>query len=238
VSVERAPHVGVEPHERDLVGGLLGASEGLHLHGVDADGLERIRQRLRIDRLVVAQVDLVAALGPLELLEVGVAFLGQQLARLLGLRLAQHGDRADAQHVVELRLAGRVLVLDDVGVLVARIGQDLADLARVDRPGEFDHQLGAAAEVDAPVQHVPAALEDEGVEREHDDGYEHERDRQADPVPLHADELEGRARLDDLEELLLLILRRHCASRSTRWRAPHPGARPGRRTSSATASKR
>ncbi len=166
VGVQRVADLGVEADQRHLVGVLFGAAERLHLCRLDADGLERVRQRLRVNRAVVAQVELVAALGPLELLERGGAFVRQQFLRLLDLLLVEHRDGADAQHEVVLGLAGRVLVLHDVGVVVARVCERLADLAGIDRLRELDDQLGAAAEVDAPVQHVPAALEDEGVERE------------------------------------------------------------------------
>jgi hypothetical protein len=103
---------------------------------------------------------------------------------------------------IEVRV-GLVVELHHVGVVVAGVVERFADGAGVDSLAELDAQLGAAAEIDAPVEHVAAGLEHVGVQREHQQREQHQDDGCADPVALLADEIDVRPRLDDLEELLV-----------------------------------
>jgi len=76
--------------------------------------------------------------------------------------------------------------LDHVRVVEPLGLQRRAYRARVDRLGEVDHDLGATAEINAPVQRVATTLDDVGVDGEHKEGDQQQGDGRPDPVLLVA----------------------------------------------------
>ena len=196
------------PTRVDLVGVIFGAAEPLHLGGVDArppssdDG-----QRRRLDRAGRSAGRSCRRPRTIRIRSSDASpSLASELARPCLACCVRHAPtrRRCGSCSSTVSCPSGAVVLDDLGAVESGASQASSG-PRPTSTGfaNSSQDLGAAAEVDAPVQHVPAALDDVGVERKH-----RERDQRPGRARSRSSSFcvptksKFDAGLDDLEELL------------------------------------